>query len=134
MALTLGDTILCVKFDEGEIPEDFTYLGIEKHLLAAPFNNGMDTEQKIEIETDVFEQAMLQMVKETAMKRLCNEKELADAIWNKVGLEGTMPDEIFKVFMEKLYSENVKQGDRKTDERYVELFNKTLEEFGYIGK
>lgn len=61
-------------------------------------------------------------------------KELADAIWNKVGLEGTMPDEIFKVFMEKLYSENVKQGDRKTDERYVELFNKTLEEFGYIGK
>lgn len=134
LALTLGDTILCVKFDEGEIPEDFTYLGIEKHLLAAPFNNGMDTEQKIEIETDVFEQAMLQMVKETAMKRLCNEKELADAIWNKVGLEGTMPDEIFKVFMEKLYSENVKQGDRKTDERYVELFNKTLEEFGYIGK
>ena len=112
----------------------YTYLGIEKHLLAAPFNNGMDTEQKIEIETDVFEQAMLQMVKETAMKRLCNEKELADAIWNKVGLKGTMPDEIFKVFMEKLYSENVKQGDRKTNERYVELFNKTLEEFGYIGK
>ena len=74
------------------------------------------------------------MVKETAMKRLCNEKELADAIWNKVGLEGTMPDEIFKVYMKKLYSENVKQGDRKTDERYVELFNKTLEEFEYIGK
>ena len=36
--------------------------------------------------------------------------------------------------MEKLYSEEVKQGDRKTDERHVELFNETLEKFGYIGK
>jgi hypothetical protein len=134
LALTLGDTILCVKFDKGNLPENFTYLGIEKYLLAAPFNNGMEAEQKIEIETEVFERAMLQMVKVTAMKRLCNEKGLADVIWNKVGLKGTMSNEIFKGFMEKLYSEEVKQGDRRTAERYVELFNETLEEFGYIGK
>ena len=102
--------------------------------MAAPFNNGLETEQKIDLDTEVFEQAMLQMVKEIAVKRLCNEKELADAIWNKVGLKGTMPDEIFRVYMEKLYSEEVKQGDRKTDERHVELFNETLEKFGYIGK
>ena len=134
MALTLGDIILCVKFDKEEIPENFTYLGMEKHLLAAPFNNGLETEQKIDLDTEVFEQAMLQMVKEIAVKRLCNEKELADAIWNKVGLKGTMPDEIFRAYMEKLYSEEVKQGDRKTDERHVELFHETLEKFGYIGK
>jgi hypothetical protein len=46
-----------------------------------------------------------------------------------------MPDEIFQSFMERLYSEEeVKQGDKKTAERYVQVFNETLESFGFSGQ
>ena len=58
---------------------------------------------------------------------------MADAIWQKVGLPGMgMPDAIFRMFMERLYSEDSKQGDRRTKDRYVELFNETLQSFGFI--
>ena len=34
----------------------------------------------------------------------------------------------------RTYSEEEKQGDRKTAERYVQVFNETLESFGFIGQ
>lgn len=130
--LTLGEFILCVKFDNEELSKKVDYFGLEEYLVSAPLNNGMQYEQRIEIEKEIFTQAISKYIKRTAKIKLCNEKEKADAIWNKVGLVGTMPDEIFKAFMEKLYSEKVKLGDRKTDERYQKLFNETLKEFEYI--
>lgn len=134
LTLTLGDTILCANFDKQniELPNDYNYLGLEDVIKSAPVNLGKDSQQCVNVENKTFEAAMLQMVKETAFKRLLNEKELADKIWNAVGLPDNMPDEIFKSFMERLYSEEVKQGDKKTSERYVQVFNETLEDFGYI--
>lgn len=136
LTLTLGDTILCAKFDKNdtELSKNYTYLGLESTINSAPANNGTNIEKYIEVDNKVFEEAMTQMVKETASKRLLNEKELADKIWHEVGLQGTMPDNIFKTFMENLYSEETKQGDRKTPERYVQTFNDTLKSFGYIAK
>ena len=131
LTLTLGDTILCATFDNTSILEDFLYLGLEGAIKSAPVNNGMSKENHLEVDNKVFENAMIRMVKETAFMRFCNEKAMADVIWQKVGLEGSMPDEIFVVFAQKLYSEDSKQGDRKTPERYVEIFNGTMESFGY---
>ena len=136
LTLTLGDTILCANFDKQniELPNDYTYLGLEDVIKSAPVNFGTDSQVCVNVENKAFEDAMKQMVKETAFKRLLNEKELADKIWNVVGLSGNMPDEIFQSFMERLYSEEEKQGDRKTVERYVQVFNETLESFGFIGR
>jgi len=131
LTLTLGDTILCATFDNTSIPEDFSYLGLEEAIKSAPVNNGMSEENHGKVDNNVFENAMSRMVKETAHMRLHNEKAMADVIWQKLGLEGSMPDEIFVVFVQKLYSEESKQGDRKTPERYVEIFNETMESFGY---
>lgn len=134
LTLTLGDTILCANFDKQniELPNDYNYLGLEDVIKSAPVNLGKDSQQCVNVENKTFEAAMLQMVIETACKRFFNEKELANKIWNAVGLPDNMPDEIFNSFMERLYSEEVKQGDRKTSERYVQVFNETLEDFGYI--
>jgi hypothetical protein len=131
LTLTLGDSILCVKFDNTPLPDDFLYIGLEEKIKSAPVNDGTNKEIYTDVENKVFEEAMIQMVKEVALKRLYNEKEVADTIWQKVGLSGSMPNEIFTAFMEKLYSEDSKQGDRKTPERYVQIFNETLESFGY---
>ena len=132
LSLTMGDKILCVTFNEDALPDDYSYIGFEEELKGAKINNGLDIERSLVVSAERFEQGIQRMIKETAFKRLQNEKELADALWQKVGLPGMgMPNYIFQVFMGRLYSEDSKQGDRKTNERYVELFNETLQSFGF---
>lgn len=130
LILTLGDSIICVKLDNGPFPNDFSHVGLEGEIKSAVLNNGTSEEKCTLIESKAFEEAIKKIAEEEALKRLKNEKELADFIWKEVGLSGSMPDEIFKVFMGKLYSENLKFGDVKTSERYVELFNEALESSG----
>lgn len=132
LSLTMGDKILCVTFNEDALPDDYSYIGFEEELKEARINNGFAIERSVVVSTERFEQGIQWMIKETAHKRLLNEKEKADTIWKQLNLPGnSMPNEIFISFIEKLYSEDSKQGDRKTNERYVELFNETLQSFGF---
>lgn len=133
LSLTLGDTILCVNFDREnfELSQDYTYIGFEDVIKSAPANFGIISEQCVNVEEETFEDVMRQYVKEVASKRLEYERVLADAIWKKLGLPGDMPSKIFKSFIERLYSEEVKQGDRKTNERYIQVFTETLEAFDF---
>ena len=131
--LSLGDKILFVTFNEDDLPIDYSFTGFEEELRNSVVNNGLVEEVCTPMSKEKFEKGIQQMIRETAFKRLQNEKELADAVWQKVGLPGMgMPDAIFKTFMERLYSEDSKQGDRRTNDRYVELFNETLQSFGFI--
>lgn len=133
LSLTMGDKILCVTFNDDALPVDYSYIGFESELNEARVNNGLVNEQSIIVSKERFANGIRQMIKETAHKRLLNEKEKADALWQRLGLPGTgMPDEIFRTLIERLYSEDSKQGDRKTSERYVELFNETLQMFGFV--
>ena len=128
----MGDKILSVTFNEDALPDDYSYIGFEEELKGATVNRGLDSERSVIVSTERFAQGIQLMIKETAHKRLLNEKEKADTIWKQLNLPGnSMPNEIFKSFIEKLYSEDSKQGDRKTSERYVELFNETLQSFGF---
>lgn len=45
-----------------------------------------------------------------------------------------MPNEIFISFIQRLYIENVKPGDKKTLERYIQIFNETLGSYGFMPK
>ena len=128
---TMGDKILCVTFSEDDLPADYQYLGFEQELSAAHINNGQVAERYTVVSKERVAEGVQRMVKETAMKRLLNEKDVANASWKAVGLPGQMPDVIFKALMEKLYSEESKQGDRKSKERYVKVFNETLQSFGF---
>lgn len=113
LTLTLGDTVLCAKFDKTDLPEDFTYLGLEEYIKSAVNNNGTEEECYLEVDNITFEKAMHRMAIEAASIRLHHEKIFADIIWHKIGLEGSMPNEIFISFIQRLYIENVKPGDKK---------------------
>lgn len=132
LSVTMGNRILCVTFNEDPLPDDYNYLGFEKELRETPVNNGKQIEQVTILTKEHFAEGILQMVKETAFKRLQNEKDVADAAWKQVGLPGVMPRPIFVSLIQRLYSQETKQGDRKTKERYVEVFNETLQSFGFI--
>lgn len=134
LTLTLGDTILCAKFDNPDLPEDFIYLGLEEYIKSAEINNGMEEERYSEVDNTTLEKAMHRMAMEAASIRLHHEKIFADIIWHNIGLEGPMPNEIFITFIQRLYTENVKPGDKKTPERYIQIFNETLGSFGFIPK
>ena len=131
LSLSMGDKILCVTFNEDTLPEDYDFMGFGNELRAAPINNGQQDEQITTVTKERFEEGVQQMMKETALKRLFNEKDVADAMWRAIGLSGSMPGHIFEALIKRLYSEECKQGDRKTNERYVEVFNETLQSFGY---
>lgn len=129
-----GDTVLCAHFDKQniELPQNYTFWGVENMIKSAPSNFGKNLQQCVNVENKNFENFIQQIVKESACRRFLNEKELADKIWNKIGLPGKMPNEIFVDFIQKLYSEDVKQGERRTLERYLKIFKETLAAFGYI--
>lgn len=133
LSVTMGDKILCVTFNENPLPANYSFMGFETELKEADINNGLETEHPKIVTKERFSQGVNHMIKETAHKRLLNEKEKADTMWRGIGLPGEgMPMEIFVLFIQRLYSEECKQGDRKTRERYVELFNETLQSFGYV--
>lgn len=127
-----GDVIICMKFDNTTLPEDFSFFGFEETIKSAPVNNGTIKEKYIELDYVEFGEGMTRITKEISFKRLLNEIEKANIIWQKIGLSGSIPNEISKVFIDKLYSQNSKQGDRKTDERYMQIFKETLKSFGYL--
>ena len=95
LSLTMGDKILCVTFNEDALPDDYSYIGFEEELKGATVNKGLDSERSVIVSTERFAQGIQRMIKETAHKRLLNEKEKADAIWQQLGLPGKgMPNEI----------------------------------------
>lgn len=133
LSLTMGDKILCITFNDQPIPDDYVYLGMENELRETVINDGKNDEQYLIVNKDRFAEGIHQFVKEAAYKRLHNEKELADALWKQVGLPGGyMPDIIYNELMRRLYSDDSKLGERKTPERYVELFNEVLTSYGFM--
>lgn len=130
---TMGDKILCATFNDDALPTAYSYIGFEKELIKAPINNGLNSESAVRVSKERFAEGVRQTIKEKSFKRLLNEKEKADALWQRLNLPGIgMPNEMFQSFIMRLYSEDSKQGDRKTPERYVELFNETLRSFGFM--
>lgn len=133
ITLTLGDIVICATFNKSSMV-DYNYYGLESKLIEAPVNNGKEAERYVEIEPQTLKDANTQMIQKVAHVFNCHQKKLADEIWNRIGLPGVMPNEIFIEFMEAYHSESVKPGDRKTKERYVDIFNQTLKRFGYVLK
>lgn len=131
LTYTIGDMIVCAQFGDGILPEGYEYYGFENALQTAPLNNGSHPEEYLLLKGEEYDRLIHTFVIQTAHKRFEAEKELVQACWNAVGLEGVMPPDIMRSFIERLYSDEVKQGDRHSRERYVELFNAVLQSFGY---
>ena len=69
------------------------------------------------------------MVSVLARQKIETEYEIIDSCWNAIGLPDHMPTNIFIKYMEYLLDPNTKLGDRMTNSRRIEGFNKTLENF-----
>lgn len=133
LSYTVGDLILIASFSK-DIPEQYKYYGFEEYIIKAPINDGTILENQSEIDDATYDALIHKFIKSTALKKLFAESEKADACWKSVGLPGKMPETIKKALIEKLYAEDVKQGDRHSKERYIHVFNEILQSFGYKPK
>lgn len=126
-----GDTVICAHFDNENLNDKFTFLGLEKYIKDAKINNGSDVEQFTEIDNSSINDASKHILSEIIPKRLQFEFELVNKVWNSIGINGTMPLPMFTHYISQLYSDKGKQGDRRTPEQYVAALQNTLDQFGY---
>lgn len=134
LTYTIGDLILCAQFNENALPEEYHYYGFEKLINEVPLNNGDNAVSIHYVKGKEYDALLRNFVIQTAKKKMQGEMEKAQACWNAVGLEGKMPSNIMGAFLQTLYSETIKQGDRHSKERYVDLFNEVLQSFGFEQK
>lgn len=134
LSVVIGEIVVSASFAGKEIPESYSFFGAEKYLKNAPINDGTNKEIISHLDSSLFCEIMKEMVSTLAKQKINTEYEIIDSCWQMVGLSGHMPEDIFKAYMEILLDENTKLGDRMTNERRVDVFNKALQSFGFIPK
>ena len=133
LTILLGDTILCIPF-ENEISKKFKYFGISNSIRRAPSNNGLEPEQSKYISIKGLNSINQQLTKIGSKLKINFYWELVNKFWQQIGLKGSMPSYIFQDFMHNLCSEEVKLGERHTNEHIYETLMEVLYKYGIIDK
>lgn len=134
LTVMIGELILYASFAGDDIPETYSLWGIEKLINKARPNNGKSTEYIYEVSADFLLNVIDCAKSDLAKQKADMEYTIFDACWHVVGLEGHAPKDIFCVYMDKLLDEDKKIGDRTTKQRRVDVFNETLQSFGFTPK
>lgn len=134
LSVVIGELVVSAFFANKEIPDSYYFFGAGKYLKEAQINDGSKKETISHLDSSLFCEIMKKMVSTLAKQKMNTEYEIIDSCWHMVGLPGHMPEVIFKAYMKFLLDENTKLGDRMTNERRVDVFNKSLQSFGYIQK
>jgi hypothetical protein len=126
-----GDISICVIFDDQTISNDFSFFGLENYFQMASNNNGKEKEKILDVPVDKYKNAkdkFVQYGKDIVIKQ---ESNTLDFLWQKTGRNGVMPQNMKKEFIQMLHDENVRLGERQTNERIAEIFNQFLDKFGF---
>jgi hypothetical protein len=123
LTVMIGDICICVTFDEENLPEDYSFFGLEKHINEAPCNNGKEKEITQPVSNEDYKSSVQEFVQYGASIRKREDFELLDYIWKSTGRFFFMPIKMKLKFMEILYDDKIKLGERHTPQRYVEIFN-----------
>ena len=129
LSVIIGETIISATFCNHILPNSYNFFGSEEFMQAAPINDCSTVETTIMINKEQYGGIIKNTIKVLAKQKAETEYEIVDLCWKEVGLPGHMPFEIFKYYMELLLDEKTKLGDRMTNERRVETFNATLDNF-----
>lgn len=121
LSLTIGDLAICFMFTADKLPKDFVFLGLESHFINAPVNKGKETEKRINVTVDVYQESIKRFIQMAVKIKISDDFKLMDKIWFKLHLFGYMPIRMKIKFLCLLYDSNVKIGERHTVERYRDI-------------
>ncbi len=125
----IGETVICASFSKHEIPDSYNFFGCEIHFKNVAINECQSTENILVLSKEDYSKIIRNTISVIAKQKAETEYEIIDLCWQQIGLPGHIPEMIFVYYMELLLDEETKLGDRMTNERRVEVFNKTLEHF-----
>jgi hypothetical protein len=123
LSFMIGDISLCVTFDKSDIPDDYSFFGLENHFRSATNNNGNAEEDRKIISVEDYKKSIDKYVKFHARIKYNEYVDIIDKMWTLSGRPNYMPIKMKLKFMEMLLDENVKIGERKTNNRFVDILN-----------
>jgi hypothetical protein len=131
LTVMLGDFLVVFAFCGKELPNDYSYFGIENKVREAIWNDGKTPEQILHVSTEEYKKVIDEFVHKAANEKIKNEKDLINQSL-KMAFVSPMPDSFYEQFddeyIKRLCGENVKLGDKYTYERRMKLTLQILKE------
>nr|WP_281548067.1 hypothetical protein [Alistipes onderdonkii] len=122
LTMSIGDFCVCGMFENDSLTDDYTFFGLEPFIKKAPINKGYSNEEKYSISPDVYKESIQNFVNLGARLRLKDEFQILDKMWILSGRIGFMPIRMKILFLQMLYDENIKLGERHIPQRYIYIF------------
>lgn len=123
LTIMIGDICICISFDKKELPDNYNFFSLESFFNVASINCGENIEERLAIESENYKEGIKALIKHCSHIKLNEQSKLFDMIWSQCVAPGSMPIPMKKLFIEMLCDENVKLGERYTNQRYVDIFN-----------
>lgn len=123
LTIMIGDICICVTFDVENLPEDYSFFWLENYIKEAPYNNGKKEEIVHPVSIEDYKSSIQEFVQYASSIRKREDFELLDQMWKMSSRLFFMPIRMKIKFMEMLYDDKIKLGERHTPQRYVDIFN-----------
>lgn len=123
--MMFGSYAVCASFEDVD-PKNVGYCGFEDLFCDASINNGNGREQIQRIKHNVYLGSIDRYKQYYTQFFLEEEFSKLDLIWNKLELSGQMPMYLKLAYIQKLYDDEVKIGDRLLPERKVRILRELL--------
>lgn len=123
LTVIIGDICVSVTFEKSNLHKDYSFFGLEKHISEANCNDGRNEEMVHPISSVDYKSSAQNFKQYCVVTLKLREFGFLDYVWKMSGRAICMPIRMKMKFMEMLYDDQIKLGERHTSERYVEIFN-----------
>ena len=125
LSMIIGDIAICFTWALADLPDGYTFYGLENEFREAPVNDGSAIEcHRAICMTKLKEAVSGFFMNEVKQKIIWNKSVLLNFLWQKLGRPGNIPESLAYSLLLELYDNSVKIGERHTPQRLISLFNK----------
>ena len=122
LTILIGDICLCMCFEGYKFPLNYSFYGIEQHIIKAPQNNGLKTESHKNVDKTVFDLMTKNLGNEFAKRHINFIFNIIDYLWNRLGYPQNMPFILRIEFLCKLIDDKKKLGEKYTIHHIASCF------------
>lgn len=127
LSLFIGDYCICMLFDARADMSSYSFFTLEAQFVDCVINNGILQECHMNISSAEMDLAMSSFIEKVKKLKIYGEFKVLDKLWEISGRWGIMPLRMKFCFLNLLYDDNVKIGERHTAKRYLEIFKYLVE-------
>ena len=133
-SITLGDYVISYNLKRGNLPDCYTFLGLETEFKQAPSNDGTKYEEVRAVGKEIFDQAYTILLGKAKDYYIKNEVRMIYGLWEslikqKMALPSLYPsDQFVQRCLENIHNKEKKLGERYTIRNHAISFAEALKE------